>query len=116
VMPPERPGAETKSTLELLTQIARNRVWLAAARLHRGDDRKRLDNLQDMAEAYRVPLIAVNDVLYHSADRRELQDVVTCTREHLTLNEAGKKLEVNAERQLKPPRKWHVCSGNIRAR
>jgi error-prone DNA polymerase len=31
VMPPERPGAETKSTLDLLVQIARNRVWLAAA-------------------------------------------------------------------------------------
>ena len=103
VMPPERPGAETKSTLDLLVQIARNRVWLAAARLHRGNDRKRLDNLQEMADDYRVPLIAVNDVLYHEAQRRELQDVVTCIREHVTLNEAGKRLEINAERHLKPP-------------
>ena len=29
-----------------------------------------------------VPLIAVNDVLYHVPERRVLQDVVTCIREH----------------------------------
>ncbi len=32
--------------------------------------------------AYR--LIAVNDVLYHTPQRRPLQDVVTCIREHVT--------------------------------
>ena len=31
-----------------------------------------------------VPLIAVNDVLYHAPERRPLQDVVTCIREHVT--------------------------------
>ncbi len=103
VMPPEKFGAETKATLELLTQIAPRRVWLAASRLHRGNDRKRMRELQSMADSWRVPLIAVNDVLYHSPERRELQDVVTCIREHMTLDEAGKKLEINAERHLKPP-------------
>ena len=32
-----------------------------------------------------VPLIAVNDVLYHVPERRLLQDVVTCIREHVTI-------------------------------
>ena len=50
-----------------------------------------------------MPLIAVNDVLYHQPDQRELQDVVTCIREHVTLADAGKRLEANAERHLKPP-------------
>ncbi len=103
VMPPEKPGEETRSTLDLLAQIARGRVWLAAARQHRGNDRKRLRDLQRLADSRRVPLIAVNDVLYHAAERRELQDVVTCIREHVTLNEAGKRLEANAERHLKSP-------------
>ena len=49
----------------------------------------------------RVPLIAVNDVLYHAPERRALQDVVTCIREHLTLETAGRRLEANAERHLK---------------
>ena len=50
-----------------------------------------------------VPLIAVNDVLYHHPDRRALQDVVTCIREHFTIDKAGRRLAVNAERFLKPP-------------
>ena len=48
-----------------------------------------------------VPLIAVNDVLYHAPERRALQDIVTCIREHRTLEEAGRLLEANAERHLK---------------
>ena len=48
-----------------------------------------------------MPLIAVNDVLYHAPERRALQDVVTCIREHLTLEAAGRVLEANAERHLK---------------
>ena len=35
-------------------------------------------------------------------ERRQLQDVVTCIREHVTLDAAGKLLEANAERHLKP--------------
>ena len=48
-----------------------------------------------------MPLIAVNDALYHHPEQRELQDIVTCIREHVTLDEAGKRLEANAERHLK---------------
>src|SRR5581483_1878175 len=48
-------------------------------------------------------LIAVNDVLYHVRERRKLQDVVTCIREHVTIDVAGKMLEANAERHLKSP-------------
>ena len=50
-----------------------------------------------------VPLIAVNDVLYHAPERRPLQDVVTCIREHVTIDTAGRLLEANAERHLKAP-------------
>ena len=50
-----------------------------------------------------VPLIAVNDVLYHAPERRALQDVMTCIREHVTIDTAGRLLEANAERHLKSP-------------
>src|SRR5205823_6050272 len=50
-----------------------------------------------------VTLIAVNDVFYHHPARRELQDVLTCIREHLTIDKAGRRLAANAERYLKPP-------------
>jgi error-prone DNA polymerase len=45
----------------------------------------------------------VNDVLYHVPERRPLQDVVTCIREHAIIEEASRHLEVNAERHLKSP-------------
>ena len=50
-----------------------------------------------------VPLVATNDVLYHAPERRALQDVLTCIREGCTIDEAGRRLEANAERHLKPP-------------
>ncbi len=100
VVPPAHPGDETAKALERLIAMAPGRVWLAAAMLYRGDDQRRLAVLKRMAR--KVPLIAINDVLYHAPDRRPLQDVVTCIREHVTLDTAGKLLEANAERHLKP--------------
>jgi len=79
-------------------------VWLGAAMLYTGEDRRRLKALQNLAQETEARLIAVNDVLYHEAGRRELQDVVTCIREHTPLTTAGKLLEANAERHLKSPR------------
>jgi error-prone DNA polymerase len=71
--------------------------------LHHGDDSRRLKKLSRVAREADVPLIAINDVLYHAPERRALQDVVTCIREHVTLDTAGKLLEANAERHLKAP-------------
>jgi error-prone DNA polymerase len=102
VMPPERinTGALIK-VLRRIKETSRRSVWLGASLLYRGDDRRRLVKLRDIADAALVPLIAVNDVLYHAPECRALQDVVTCIREHRTLEEAGRLLEANAERHLK---------------
>ena len=99
----ESPGAQEVSLLSLLRDAAYGRVRLAVSMLYRGKDRTRLAQRAQTAAQARIPLIAVNDVLYHHPDRRELQDVLTCIREHLTIDEAGRRLAVNAERYLKPP-------------
>ncbi len=87
--------------------------------LYRGDDRRRLTRLIAIADDAAVPLIAVNDVLYHAPERRPLQDIVTCIREHVTIETAGRRLEANAERHLKPPqemaRLFRAASGGDRA-
>jgi error-prone DNA polymerase len=102
VMPPDRINSDALiKVLRRLKEISRRSVWLATSLLYRGDDRRRLAKLRDIADSALVPLIAVNDVLYHVAERRALQDVVTCIREHRTLEEAGRLLETNAERHLK---------------
>jgi len=76
-------------------------VYLGAQHRHRGDDRRRIDDLAALAQRAGVPLVATNDVLYHHPDRRMLQDVVTCIRHGVTIHEAGLRLEANAERHLK---------------
>ncbi len=49
-----------------------------------------------------VPLVATNNVFYHNAERRQLQDLLTCIKEKCTIQEAGFRLYPNAERYLKP--------------
>ena len=78
-------------------------LYLAAQHLYRGDDGKRLARLAALARRHGLPLVATNDVLYHSPDRRPLQDVLTCIREHCSIHDAGWRLAANAERHLKPP-------------
>ena len=78
-------------------------IWLAVSMLYRGDDTRRIAQLAEIAARSSVPLIAVNDVLYHAAKRRALQDIVTCIREHVTIDAAGRLLETNAERHFKSP-------------
>ena len=105
VLPPKQIDAD--AILLLLAQLketaSRDSVWLAASMIYRGDDQRRLSRLMAMADDAAVPLIAVNDVLYHAPERRPLQDVVTCIREHVTIETGGRRLEANAERHLKPP-------------
>jgi error-prone DNA polymerase len=92
---------------EVLAQLRGSRahgVWLAASLIYRGDDRRRLARLHRLAASAKVPLLATNEVLYHHPARRPLQDVLTCIREKTTIEAIGRKLEVNAERFLKPAR------------
>ena len=42
--------------------------------------------------------------------------MLTCIREHLTIDKAGRRLAVNAERYLKPPPRWRACFAMRRTR
>ncbi|MBR1267949.1 error-prone DNA polymerase [Bradyrhizobium sp. AUGA SZCCT0222] len=97
---------DSAGTLKILDRLKDSRadgVWLAASLLYRGDDRRRLARLHLVSLTSKVPLLATNEVLYHDAARRPLQDVLTCIREKTTIDAVGKRLEANAERYLKPP-------------
>ncbi|QLH70888.1 error-prone DNA polymerase [Rhodopseudomonas palustris] len=103
VMPSYRFQTKTIATaLERLTALNADAVWLGLTPYYRGDDKRRLARLRRIAAAARVPCIATNDVLYHHPARRALQDVLTCVREKTTIDKAGRRLEGNAERHLKP--------------
>src|SRR5580692_2733887 len=58
--------------------------------------------LCELAERHRLKLLATNGVLYGTSDRRTALDVFTCARHHTHLDAAGRLLEPNTERHLKP--------------
>ncbi|WP_265519408.1 error-prone DNA polymerase [Nitratireductor luteus] len=89
--------------LKSMGDAAPGAVWLAAPMLHQGGDRRRLARLKAVAGSAGVPLLAVNDALYHAAEQRDLQDILTCIREGTTIESAGRLLLANAERHLKTP-------------
>nr|WP_312164318.1 error-prone DNA polymerase [Brevundimonas diminuta] len=101
LVPPDRlTGLE--EVLLRMNAAAPGAVWLGAALHRRGDDRRRLARLKAVAQKVCVPLLALNDVLYAAPADRDLQDVLTCIREGATIETAGRRLETNAERWLKP--------------
>ena len=53
-------------------------------------------------------LVATNDVLMHEAARRPLADVLTCIREGVTIDTAGRLTQANGERHLKSPAEMAV--------
>jgi error-prone DNA polymerase len=66
----------------------------------RGEDRTNRQ-LSDLAEQYRLPVVATNGVQHAQPQGRQTLDVFTCIREHTHLDAAGKLLSQNAERHLK---------------
>lgn len=103
VLPSHRIPDGLGETLGRIAEAATGAVWLGAAMHRRGDDHRRLARLGTLARAADVPLLAINDALYAEPTARDLQDILTCIREHVTIEQAGRRLEANAERHLKPP-------------
>ncbi|MEQ1781790.1 MAG: error-prone DNA polymerase [Hyphomonadaceae bacterium] len=103
VMPPAQLDGLDR-VLHYLARIRPGAVWLGATMHRQGRDARRLMQLKALAARSNVPLIATNDVLYHAAEQRDLQDVITCIREGVKIEHAGRFLEANAERHLKPSR------------
>lgn len=101
IMPPDQlAGLET--VVARVAEAAPGAVWLGAAMHRRGDDRRRLVRLKAMAARTGAPILALNDALYAAPQDRDLQAVLTCIREGVTIETAGLRLEANAERWLKP--------------
>jgi len=97
----EGNGEPFDAALAALRRRHAGPLYLAAHMLYRGDDVSRLNRLAALAERHEAPLVATNDVHYHTRERRPLQDVLTAIRERVTVAQAGWRLAANAERHLK---------------
>ncbi len=84
-----------------ITEVFRDRLWIAVELLADGLQRQRLHHLRHLSQALELPLVASSDVHMHCRERRALQDTVTAIREGLTLDRAGFALYANGERYLR---------------
>ncbi len=79
-------------------------VWMELHRHLTRAETKRNQARAALAQRAGAALVATNDVRYAQASERRLQDVFTCLRHKLRLDEAGRRLGANAERYLKSAR------------
>ncbi|MFZ0692726.1 MAG: error-prone DNA polymerase, partial [Alphaproteobacteria bacterium] len=100
-LPPDRLDAGFSRHLRNLREHLAT-LYLAANHLYRPGDARRIAALGQLADSLGIGFVATNDVHYHLPERRPLQDVLTCVREHCTIHEIGRRLFANAERHLKP--------------
>ncbi|MDA0680066.1 MAG: error-prone DNA polymerase [Proteobacteria bacterium] len=84
-----------------ITEVFRDRLWIAVELLADGLERLRLERLQHLGQALNLPLVASGDVHMHCRERRALQDTLTAIREGVTLDRAGFALYPNGERYLR---------------
>ncbi|MEM6411168.1 MAG: error-prone DNA polymerase, partial [Pseudomonadota bacterium] len=92
-----------EETLQRFADLFPGAVYLGAIYDYLGKTRERIAALAELSARTGTNLLALGDVLYHIPNRRPLQDVLTCIREHCRIDEAGFRLNQNAERYLKPP-------------
>ncbi|MDF2369115.1 error-prone DNA polymerase [Sneathiella sp.] len=76
-------------------------LHLAVENLLLGHDEVRLERLHRVAHAHKVPVVATNHAMMHVPENRPVADILTCIREHCTIDAAGTRLQKNAERHLK---------------
>ena len=87
-----------------LRQAARHfpsQVFLGAAPRYDGSDQAYFAQCAKLAYSLATPMVAVGDVLMHVARRRQIADVLTCMREHVTIDAIGARALPNGERRLK---------------
>jgi error-prone DNA polymerase len=107
ILVPDTADEECALRLRRLREAFGDRAYLALSLRRRPNDQLRLHALCNLAAQMRVATVVTNDVLFHAPGRRILQDVVTCIRHGLTIDELGDRRERHADRHLKPPDEMH---------
>jgi error-prone DNA polymerase len=87
----------------LLEIFGRGNVYAELQRHYHREEEAENQAILDRARSLGIPVIATNGVAYAMAPQRELLDVLTCVRNHVTLATAGRLLERNSERHVKTP-------------
>ena len=107
ILVPDTADDECALRLRRLREGFSDRAYLALSLRRRPNDQLGLHALSNLAAQMRVATVVTNDVLFHTPGRRIIQDVVTCIRHGVTIDELGDRRERHADRHLKPPEEMH---------
>ena len=66
-----------------------------------------------IAESLRLPILATNGVRYATQYEREVLDVFTSIRNHVSLDKAGRLLQTNSQRQVRSARAMRRLFGDL---
>ena len=103
VLVPDEADETCALHLRRLRDAFEDSAYMALTLRRRPNDQLRLHELSNLATQMSVATVVTNDVLFHVPERRILQDVVTCIRHNVTIDDAGFRRERHADRYLKPP-------------
>ncbi|HXF75278.1 MAG TPA: error-prone DNA polymerase, partial [Methylomirabilota bacterium] len=79
-----------------------DRLYAMIARHRREEEVAEEKTLRERAARFGIPVVAANEVLYHTPARRRVQDVLTAIRYGMPVASCGQRLKPNAEYGLKP--------------
>jgi error-prone DNA polymerase len=95
--------AGVEAICQLCEIFGRGNVYVELQRHFDREEEARNQAAIRIARQLDLPLLATNGVCYARPEEREVLDVFTAIRKHLTLDAAGRLLSRNSERYLKPP-------------
>jgi error-prone DNA polymerase len=101
ILVPDLPDDANAAALARLSVIFGMRGYMGLALRRRPNDAMRIFELDAQAREAGLRSVVLGDVLYHSNDRKMLQDVVTAIRHRTTIDALGFRRERYADRQMK---------------
>ena len=101
---PQDPAQKLSKSAPVIHRVQRRFpgfVFLGAAPRYDGSDQGYFTACAALALRTSTPMVAIGDVLMHHGRRKQLADVLTCMRHHITIDQIGTQALPNAERRLK---------------
>ena len=98
---PQGSLRQASAPIKTMARHFPHHVFVGAAPPYDGSDQSYLAGCARLAHLTSAPMVAVGDVLMHRASRRQLADVLTCMRDHITIDQIGTRALANGERRLK---------------
>ncbi|MGZ4816890.1 MAG: DNA polymerase III subunit alpha, partial [Terriglobales bacterium] len=110
----ERGYEEAKNAVAILIEIyGHDNVYIELQRHFDREEEARNQAAIAIARQLNLPLLATNGVAYAVPERRQILDVFTCIRNHVTLDEAGRLLAHNSERHIKSPQEMSALFADL---